>query len=85
MGEKTGLNFSGAKCAVCGTNFSRSVKSTKAVCSAECKRERSRKYARDYYQKGRFARRDASAMFGGQTPTTEDFLQIIQQRKGPKS
>jgi hypothetical protein len=71
----------GAICTVCGENFSTNAKRPSSVCSAECKRLRGIRASAGYRALGRKLKSDLMARFGGRMPSTEELLEIVNQKK----
>ncbi|TDX77734.1 hypothetical protein EDE05_11443 [Neorhizobium sp. R1-B] len=82
--QNTGLNCIGdaiAICVVCGAEFPKSARSSRAVCSDNCKRERGRRYSKAYHRDAMQIEARVLAMFGGRQPTYQDFLDLVQGRR----
>ena len=72
--------YAEAECVVCGGSFSPAT-SRANVCSTQCRRMRKLRYGAEYRADIRQRRADILAKFGGQAPTREDFLRLLQARK----
>lgn len=70
-----------ANCVICAASFI-PTRPHANVCSPACRRERKLRYGAAYRQFGRDGKRWLHDLFGGRRPTQEEFLRMIQQRKG---
>jgi hypothetical protein len=69
-------------CVICSVTFTAPPRSRATACSDACRRERRLRYGAAYRQQCREMKAEILAMFGGRQPTEEDFIRLIQQRKG---
>lgn len=68
-------------CVICAASFT-PTRPHANVCSPACRRERKLRYGAAYRQFGRDGKRWLHDLFGGRRPTQEEFLRMVQQRKG---
>lgn len=70
-----------ASCVICAGSFSPGRRHAN-VCSPACRRERKLRYGAAYRQYGRDGKRWLHDLFGGRRPTKEDFLKLLERRRG---
>lgn len=70
-----------SNCVICAASFFPARRDAN-VCSPACRRARKLRYGAAYRQYGRDGKQWLHDLFGGRRPTQEEFLRIVQQRKG---